>query len=71
MGTDDLGQDMLARMLYGGRIARGRPRGDARGHHVGVIIGAIAGMARGWVDAGADVGHRPVPQSCRSCRCCC
>ncbi len=31
-GTDDLGQDMLARMLYGGRISLcGRSGGDADG----------------------------------------
>ena len=29
LGTDDLGQDLLARMLYGGRISLvGRPGGD-------------------------------------------
>jgi peptide/nickel transport system permease protein len=49
-GTDDLGQDLLARMVYGGRISL------AVGFAamvvaivVGTIIGAIAGMARGWV----------------------
>jgi peptide/nickel transport system permease protein len=52
LGTDDLGQDLLARMLYGGRIS------IAVGLTamliaviVGVVIGAIAGMSRGWVDA--------------------
>jgi peptide/nickel transport system permease protein len=50
-GTDDLGQDLLARMLYGGRIS------IAVGLTamlisvvVGTIIGAIAGMSRGLVD---------------------
>jgi peptide/nickel transport system permease protein len=49
-GTDDLGQDLLARMLYGGRISL------AVGFAamvvaiiVGTAIGAIAGMSRGWV----------------------
>jgi len=52
LGTDDLGQDLLARMLYGGRISL------AVGFAamliaivVGIIVGAIAGMSRGSVDA--------------------
>ena len=51
-GTDDLGQDLLARLLYGGRIS------IAVGFaamlisiFVGTIIGAIAGMSRGLVDS--------------------
>ena len=51
-GTDDLGQDLLARMLYGGRISL------AVGFAamvvaivVGILIGAISGIARGSVDA--------------------
>jgi peptide/nickel transport system permease protein len=51
-GTDDLGQDLLARMLYGGRIS------IAVGFAamviaivVGVVIGAVSGMASGKVDA--------------------
>src|SRR5689334_3544689 len=51
-GTDDLGQDLLARMLYGGRIS------IAVGFAamliaivVGVVVGAIAGISRGSVDA--------------------
>ncbi len=52
LGTDDLGQDLLARMLYGGRISL------AVGFAammiaviVGTLVGAIAGMARGSIDA--------------------
>jgi peptide/nickel transport system permease protein len=51
LGTDDLGQDVLARMLYGGRISLAVglcAMFVAIG--VGVLIGAIAGMARGSVD---------------------
>jgi len=51
LGTDDLGQDLLARMLYGGRIS------IAVGFAamviaiiLGVVIGAIAGMSRGPLD---------------------
>jgi peptide/nickel transport system permease protein len=50
-GTDDLGQDLLARMLYGGRIS------IAVGFAamlialvVGTLIGALAGMSRGLLD---------------------
>lgn len=52
MGTDDLGQDVLARMLYGGRISLAVglcAMSVAIG--LGVVIGAVAGMARGSVDA--------------------
>jgi peptide/nickel transport system permease protein len=52
LGTDDLGQDLLARMLYGGRISL------AVGFtamliavSVGTVVGAIAGISRGAVDA--------------------
>jgi peptide/nickel transport system permease protein len=52
LGTDDLGQDLLSRMLYGGRISL------AVGFAamcvsvcVGVTIGALSGISRGSVDA--------------------
>ena len=51
-GTDDLGRDLLARMLYGGRISLAVGLAAMlMAITVGVIIGAIAGMARGWVDS--------------------
>lgn len=52
LGTDDLGQDLLSRMLYGGRISL------AVGFAamlvavlLGTLVGSIAGMASGPVDA--------------------
>jgi peptide/nickel transport system permease protein len=52
MGTDDLGRDILARMLYGGRISLAVGLSAMlMAITVGVIIGAIAGISRGWVDA--------------------
>ena len=49
-GTDDLGQDLLARMIYGGRISLAVGLAAMFvAITVGTIIGAIAGMARGWV----------------------
>ncbi len=51
MGTDDLGQDLLARMLYGGRISLAVGLAAmAMALLVGVTIGALAGMSRGAVD---------------------
>lgn len=51
MGTDDLGQDIFARMLYGGRISIAVGLAAMlMAIFVGVLIGAIAGISRGWVD---------------------
>jgi peptide/nickel transport system permease protein len=52
LGTDDLGRDLLARVLYGGRISLAVGLAAMlMAITVGVIIGAIAGISRGWVDA--------------------
>jgi peptide/nickel transport system permease protein len=52
LGTDDLGQDILARMLYGGRISLAVGLAAmAVAIFVGIVIGAIAGISRGSVDA--------------------
>src|SRR5712664_2099390 len=49
-GTDDLGQDLLARMLYGGRISLAVGfAAMAVAIIAGTLVGAIAGMSRGWV----------------------
>jgi peptide/nickel transport system permease protein len=51
MGTDDLGRDILARVLYGGRISLAVGLSAMlMAITVGVIVGAVAGIARGWVD---------------------
>lgn len=51
-GADDLGQDLLARMIYGGRISLAVGLAAMIvAVFVGVVIGAIAGTARGSVDA--------------------
>jgi peptide/nickel transport system permease protein len=51
-GTDDLGQDLFARMLYGGRISLAVGLASMLvAITVGVIVGAIAGISRGSVDA--------------------
>jgi peptide/nickel transport system permease protein len=51
LGTDDLGQDVLARMLYGGRISLAvGVTSMLIAITIGVLIGATAGFAGGAVD---------------------
>ena len=51
-GTDDLGQDLLARMIYGGRISLAVGLAAmVVAVVVGVLVGGLAGMARGRLDA--------------------
>ena len=53
LGTDDLGQDVLARLIYGGRISLSVGLAAMMvAMVVGVLVGAMAGMATGRVDAG-------------------
>lgn len=51
LGTDDLGQDILARMMYGGRISLAVGLAAmVVATIVGVLIGATAGMSRKYAD---------------------
>jgi peptide/nickel transport system permease protein len=52
-GTDDLGQDLLARMIYGGRISLAVGLAAMLvSVFVGPLIGALAGMSRGALGHG-------------------
>ncbi len=52
LGTDDLGQDLLARMLYGGRISLAVGLAAMSvSVVVGTVVGALAGISRGSIDA--------------------
>ena len=51
LGTDDLGQDLLARILYGGRISLAVGLvAMLIAMSFGVVVGAAAGMSRGALD---------------------
>ncbi len=53
LGTDDLGQDLLARMLYGGRISLSVGLAAMMvSVSVGTLVGSLAGVSRGSIDAG-------------------
>jgi peptide/nickel transport system permease protein len=53
LGTDDLGQDLLARMLYGGRISLAVGLSAMLiGVTIGVSVGALAGHFGGATDQG-------------------
>jgi peptide/nickel transport system permease protein len=53
LGSDDLGQDLLARMLYGGRISLAVGLAAMLvGVVIGTIVGATAGISRSLVDTG-------------------
>jgi peptide/nickel transport system permease protein len=51
LGTDDLGQDLLARILYGGRVSMAVGLvAMLIAILIGTAIGATAGYWGGWVD---------------------
>jgi peptide/nickel transport system permease protein len=51
LGTDDLGRDILSRLIFGGRITLGIGFGStAVTLVVGIVVGAVAGYLGGWVD---------------------
>lgn len=51
LGTDDLGRDVLSRLLYAGRVSLLVGVGAALlAAGFGALLGALAGYYRGWVD---------------------
>jgi peptide/nickel transport system permease protein len=52
LGTDDLGRDVLSRLIYGGRLSLWIGVSAALiSTLVGVVVGAIAGYYGGWFDS--------------------
>ena len=52
LGTDDVGQDVLSRLLFGGRLSLLIGVSSALlSLAIGVAVGALAGWAGGWLDA--------------------
>ncbi len=52
LGTDDLGRDILSRLLVGGRISIAIAfAATAISLIVGVIVGGLSGFMRGWTDS--------------------
>lgn len=51
LGTDDLGRDMVSRIIYGGRISIAIGIvGTLTAALVGILIGSISGYLGGWID---------------------
>jgi ABC-type dipeptide/oligopeptide/nickel transport system permease subunit len=55
MGTDNIGRDVFARFLYGGRLSLSVGLlAITIGATVGILVGALAGYYGGWLDAGTS-----------------
>jgi len=51
LGTDELGRDILSRIIYGGRVSLTVGLiAESISLTLGIIIGAVAGYCGGWVD---------------------
>jgi peptide/nickel transport system permease protein len=51
LGTDELGRDVLSRLLYGGRVSMAVGLlGALVSATIGITLGLLAGYYRGWVD---------------------
>lgn len=51
LGTDELGRDVLSRVIYGARVSLSAGLGSVLGALiVGTLLGLIAGYVRGWLD---------------------
>jgi peptide/nickel transport system permease protein len=56
LGTDELGRDILSRIIYGARVSLAVGiTAILMGGVVGTLLGIIAGYARGWVDQGITI----------------
>jgi ABC-type dipeptide/oligopeptide/nickel transport system ATPase component/ABC-type dipeptide/oligopeptide/nickel transport system permease subunit len=52
LGTDDVGHDLLAELIYGGRVSlRVGVSAALAATLLGATVGLLTGYARGWVDA--------------------
>jgi peptide/nickel transport system permease protein len=52
LGTDDLGRDVLSRMLFAARVSLvAAVQATLIGVALGVPVGLVAGFARGWIDS--------------------